>query len=81
MKILMPKPEQAPKIKDIPCWVFHGGADPIIPVSESKEMVAALKKAGGSPNFKVFPKAEHNCWDQAYAMPELWTWLADQTRK
>lgn len=71
-------PKQAEKITKTPCWVFHGAADPIIPVTESQEMVAALQKAGGSPKYIEYPKAQHNCWDQAYATPDLWTWLAKQ---
>jgi predicted peptidase len=71
----------AEKIKDIPCWVFHGAVDPTVNVSKSRDMVEALKKAGGSPKYTEFPKAGHNCWDQAYATPALWTWLAEQKRK
>lgn len=74
-------PEKAEKIKDIPCWAFHGAADPVIPVAKSREMVAALKNAGGSPKYTEYPKVQHNCWDQAYATPALWKWLADQKRK
>jgi len=74
-------PENVEKIKDIPCWVFHGGADPTVPVAKSRDMVEALKKAGGNPKYTEFPKAGHNCWDQAYGTPALWTWLAEQKRK
>lgn len=74
-------PQQADKIKDIPCWVFHGAQDPTVPVTESRQMVAALKAAGGDPTYTEFPKAKHNSWDQAYATPGLWGWLANQKRK
>ena len=74
-------PDKAEKIKDIPCWVFHGDADPRIPVTESRQMVLALKKAGGKPKYTEIPNAKHACWDQAYATPALWTWLASQKRK
>lgn len=74
-------PEKAEKIKGIPCWVFHGAADPKIPVTMSREMVAALKEAGGSPKYTEIPNAGHNCWDQAYSTPRLWTWLAAQKKE
>lgn len=73
-------PDKADQIKQIPCWVFHGAADPAIPVSESREMVAALIAAGSKPRYTEYPKAEHNCWDRAYRTPELWNWLAAQKR-
>lgn len=36
----------ASKIKNIPSWFFHGAKDNRVPVRESDEMVAALKKEG-----------------------------------
>lgn len=74
-------PEKAEKLKDIPCWVFHNAGDPVIPVSESRQMVAALKKAGSHPKYTEYPLRRHNCWDLAYATPGLWSWLAHQKRK
>lgn len=73
-------PDKAEKIKDIPCWAFHGSDDQIIPVSESRQMVRALKQAGGNPHYTEFPGVRHACWDQAYNTPALWIWLAKQKR-
>ncbi len=70
----------APAIKDIPCWVFHGAADDQCPVSESRQMVAALKQAGGNPRYTEYPKVGHVSWDRAYAEPELWSWLREQRK-
>ncbi len=41
-------------------------------------MVAALKAAGGDPKFTEYPGVGHNCWDKAYATPELYDWLLKQ---
>lgn len=73
-------PEDAAKIKDLPCWVFHGDKDPAVKVELSREMVAALKAAGGHPKYTEFPGVGHISWDRAYATPELWTWLAEQKK-
>ncbi len=75
------KPDQVEKIKDIPCWVFHGGMDNTVPVQGSRDMVEALKKAGASPKYTEFPNDGHNSWDDAYKTDELWTWLAEQKKK
>ncbi|HLJ97328.1 MAG TPA: dienelactone hydrolase family protein [Gemmataceae bacterium] len=73
-------PMQAEKIKDIPCWCFHGQADPTVNVERSRSMVEALKKAGGHPEYTEYPGVGHNSWDKAYATPELYTWLLEQHR-
>lgn len=71
----------AEKYKDVPIWVFHGDADPRVPVERSRELVDALKKAGGQPKYTEYPGVEHNSWDKAYAGDELWTWMFEQRRK
>jgi predicted peptidase len=74
-------PKQAAKIKDIPCWCFHGGADPTVNVERSRSMIQALKAAGGDPKYTEFAGVKHNSWDKAYATPDLFTWLAQQKLK
>ena len=41
---------------------------------------AALKAVGADVRYTELPEANHNAWDPAYAMPELWTWLFAQHR-
>jgi len=74
-------PADADKIKNIPCWCFHGDADKAVLVERSRDMIAALKKAGGEPKFTEYPGVPHNSWDKAYATPELWDWLLKQQLK
>lgn len=74
-------PKDAEKIKDLPTWVFHGDADTAVKVERSREMVEALKKAGGSPKYDEYPKVGHNSWDKAYGTDELYTWLLEQKKK
>jgi predicted peptidase len=68
-------PSQADKIKDIPCWCFHGDADKAVPVDRSRKMIEALKAAGGSPKYTEYPGVGHNSWDKAYGTAELYDWL------
>ena len=74
-------PAQAEKMKDLPIWIFHGGADPTVPVMLSRRMYAALKEAGNDEVFyKEYPGVQHDCWTQTYQNPESWKWLFSQKR-
>lgn len=72
---------QAEKIKDIPSWFFHGDKDTAVNVSGSRDMVAAIKQAGGDPKYTEYPGVPHNSWDKAYGTDELYTWLLKQKKK
>jgi predicted peptidase len=68
-------PAAAKAIKDIPCWCFHGDADKAVNVERSRDMVKALKEAGGNPKYDEYPGVGHNSWDKAYGTKELFDWL------
>lgn len=72
-------PDDAAKLKDLPTWVFHGAKDDAVPLSRSEEMVAALKAAGGKPEFTVYPDAGHDSWTETYNNEALYNWLLDQS--
>jgi predicted peptidase len=74
-------PKTGETIKDIPTWAFHGDADKTVPPSGSREMIEAIKKAGGKPKYTEYPGVGHNSWDMAYGTKELWAWLLEQKRK
>ena len=74
-------PATAEKIKDIPCWNFHGDKDTAVKVDLSRAMIDALKKAGGKPKYTEYPGVGHNSWDAAYGTDELYTWLLEQKKK
>jgi predicted peptidase len=71
---------KAPLIARIPVWVFHGDKDGAVKVERSRNMVAALKKAGGSPKYTEYPGVGHDSWVPAAKEPELLPWLFRQTR-
>ncbi len=74
-------PKSAAKIKDLPCWCFHGDADPSVKVEKSRAMIKALKDAGGEPRYTEYAKVGHVSWDRAYATAELYTWFLKHTAK
>jgi predicted peptidase len=74
-------PVLAAKLKNLPIWVFHGGADPIVPFKYSKEMVAAIRQAGGTPKLTIYPDVGHDSWSATYANRDVLAWLFAQKRK
>jgi predicted peptidase len=73
-------PADAPRLKNIPVWVFHGAKDRTVPLARSEAMVNALKEAGGHVKFTVYPEAGHDSWTATYDDPQLWAWLTQQKR-
>lgn len=70
----------ARKVGRTPVWVFHGSADRIVPVTESRKMVEAIKAAGGKVRYSEYEGVAHNSWDSAYGEPEIFTWLLSHRR-
>jgi predicted peptidase len=70
----------ARRIGQTPVWVFHGADDPIVPVSESRQMVAALKDMKGNVRYNEYEGVGHNVWLNAMKEPELLPWLLSQRR-
>ncbi len=65
----------AEKVAHLPVWVFHGGSDPTVPVSESRQMVALLVSLKADVRYTEYPGVGHNSWDYAYKEPGLLAWL------
>jgi hypothetical protein len=43
-------------------------------------MVAAIKTAGGNPQYTEYPGVGHASWTKAYATDEFWVWLFQQSK-
>jgi len=70
----------AERIKDLPCWIFHGDQDTAVPLEFSTKMHGALTKAGSGAKLTIYPGVGHDSWTQTYANPEVWAWLFAQRR-
>jgi len=70
----------AARLASTPVWVFHGGEDRAVPVTESRNMAEALRRAGAPVRYTEYAGVGHNSWESAYNEPELWRWLFAQHR-
>lgn len=75
------RPEKVKPIADLPIWAFHGDKDTAVKPLRSRDMIAALKKAGGAPRYTEYPGVGHNSWSATYANPEFYEWLFAQRKK
>jgi predicted peptidase len=76
-----PYAHTAARLKTVPAWAFHGADDATVPVTESRKIVDALRKAGADVRYTEYDGVGHHSWERAYAEPELWTWLFAQRRR
>jgi predicted peptidase len=61
-----------------PVWVWHGADDEVVPVSESRRMVAALERTGDLVHYTEVKGVGHDVWDVAYGNADLARWLMAQ---
>lgn len=67
--------------KKVNLWIFHGEKDDVVDPVFSKNIVDALQKQDANPCFTLFPNANHNSWDPAFAEPNFLQWLFSQRKK
>lgn len=71
--------KDAAAFKSLPTWVFCGDQDRVF--AANSEMVDAIKKTGSNQiRWTSLENIGHNSWSAAYATPDLYTWLQQQSR-
>lgn len=73
-------PLRVHRIKHLPIWVFHGAKDKVVPLTNSVDLVRALRKCGAKPKFTIYPDAAHDSWTRTYSDPRLYKWLLKFSR-
>jgi predicted peptidase len=68
-----------PRLAGIPIWAFHGAQDNNVPVTESKKMIAILRKSGSKARLTVYPDLAHDCWTMTYRDSRLYLWFLDHS--
>ena len=56
----------AHQLVDVPIWAVHGDADQVVPVRQTREMIRAIERAGGSPKFTELEGVGHNSWPRGF---------------
>lgn len=74
-------PSLAARFKDVPIFAFHGEKDSEVPVAATRNMIAALKRAGGNPKVTYYPGVDHVSWTMTYDNPAVIRWMFAQRRK
>ena len=65
---------------NVSVWAFHGEEDKNVLVKLSRDMIEAIKQAGGNPRYTEFPGAGHDIWNRVKDTPGLLEWLFAQKR-
>lgn len=72
--------EDAPALAKVPIWAYHGADDTTVKPEESRKMVEAVKRAGGTIQYTELEKTDHNSWDPAYRNKKVIRWLFKQKK-
>lgn len=74
-------PEMAPRLAELPTWVFHGALDESVELRGSTDLVNALNELGAPVRFTVYPDGNHgDAWKKAYNESGLIDWLEKARR-
>jgi len=73
-------PLLAQQLTKVPIWAFHGEKDMNVPVSGSRDVIDAIKKAGGKPIYTEFPGKAHDISKEVVSTPGLLDWLFAQKK-
>ena len=73
-------PNWSNHLKTTPFWIFHGEEDEVVSVDFSRKMYKALSKEKATVRLTIYPKVNHNSWENAFSDPDLIYWLFSNKR-
>ncbi len=73
--------ESAGALKSLPTWFITGDEDRVQTVRNGRDMIRAVKAAGGNARLTEYLAVPHNSWDRAYNDLVLLDWMLAQTRR
>ncbi|MBK8944598.1 MAG: hypothetical protein IPM32_04920 [Ignavibacteriae bacterium] len=74
-------PSTAKKLKNIPLWIFHGDADPIVSVKQSRNLYKAIVDSGGKKvRYTEYTNIGHDSWVYAWKEKTILNWLLSQRK-
>ncbi len=73
---------QAKRLAGLPIWAFHGAEDRVVPAARSRDLVEAIRRAGGTPKYTEYAETGHDSWSQTYRDPDgALAWMFAQSKK
>lgn len=74
-------PATAAQMMLTPLWIFHGSADPVVPVTYSRDIYRAITAAGGTQvRYTEYPGVAHDAWTPVGKEATLPRWLLAQRK-
>ncbi len=70
----------APRLKNVPVWAFHGACDPAVLPRESEIMVHRVKMGGGTAKLTLYEGGGHNAWTETFQNKEVFEWLLSNVK-
>lgn len=61
-------PSKAALLVNLPIWAFQSADDAVVPISGSRNMIAAIRAAGGKPLYTEYTNLGHGSWYAAYTI-------------
>lgn len=65
----------------LPLWLFHGLKDDVVLPEYTINIANELKRLGADYKLNLYPNANHNSWDPAFAEPDLLPWVFSKIKK
>lgn len=65
----------AKKLGHMPCWIFHGLMDDVVPASHAFQMIGALRSAKAEVRYTIPSDKGHDILGVAYDSPDLYDWF------
>jgi lysophospholipase L1-like esterase/poly(3-hydroxybutyrate) depolymerase len=65
-------------VAKVPVWAFHSDDDGVVKVKRTRNMIKAMRDAGGQPKYFEYFGLGHFSWGKAYGEPELLPWMFAQ---
>ena len=62
-----------------PIWAFHAADDPTVSVAYTREMVNAVRDAGGHPLYTEYATGGHGIWSTVYNTQSMYNWMFSQS--
>jgi predicted peptidase len=73
-------PAKAALMINTPIWAFHGDQDDLVNVSQSRQMIQAIKEKKGNPKYSEYKGVGHFAWEPAFRESDFLSWVFAQRR-